>query len=563
MGCDGAALLSTFTRCADSMPLNMPTHEGSVFSRHAWEAAQESGQDLPIIAASMPATPTHRKLALIVVLVLAGVAVLLLPFAGKPAARIDVYIPVIQTVMCVADLITAVLLFSEYSVERRPAILVLASGYIASGSFAFLQTLAFPGGYGPNGAIGDGLNTPAWIFVLWHTTFPLAVAIYALKKDAAPEESPRRSAIVPIAITIACVATAIAALAWIVAAWPSHLPIMYATSVTQQTSFARNINIVLWLCGFVALLILFARRKTILDLWLMVTLIAWMPNFLVAVFVTGVRFSVGWYAARGYALVASCTLLTVLLISSIQLQARIATTNVLLRRERANRLMSVDAATSAMAHEIRQPLTGIVTSCSAALSWLSSNPPNLEQARTMIASAASAGRRANEIVTGVRKLFRRETGNRDAVDLDDLTLQVLALLRDDLRGKQVSLTTALQGDLPRIHVDRTQVQQAILILVQNAVDAMASIHPDARRLKLTTELSRERSVTLSIQDSGPGIATENSNRVFDAFFTTKSAGMGLGLSICQTIIEDHGGSLRLAKTGPDGTTFEILFPVVS
>jgi len=287
-----------------------------MFNRQSWETAQDPGHDLPIVAASMPATPTQRKLALIVIAILASVAVLLVPVAAQPAGRLDVFIAVIQTVICVADLLTAVLLFSEYAVERRPAILVLASGYIASGSFAFLQTLAFPGAYGPNGVIGDGLNTPAWLFVLWHTSFPLAVGIYALKKDVVETARPPRSPIARIVMTIGCVLIAIAAFAWIVATFPSHLPILYATSVTQQTLFASNINIFLWLCGFTALVILFTHRRTILGLWLMVTLLAWMPNFLVAIFVTNVRFSVGWYAGRGYALIASCTLLTVLLTSS-------------------------------------------------------------------------------------------------------------------------------------------------------------------------------------------------------------------------------------------------------
>lgn len=525
-------------------------------------AVQNAPQDFPVIVATMPSSPRERRFALGVIVLLAVVAAIITPFASIPAGRVDAFIPVIQTVMCVADLITAALLFAQYSVEPRPAILAVACGYIASGLFAFLQTLAFPGAYAPSGLIGDGMDSPAWIFVLWHTSFPLSIMAYALLKDVpAAVNRAGRSTAKTIGATIVCLLAVIAALTWFVTAGSRYLPSLYVGSVTQQTPFASHINAVMWLWGATALVILFARRRTILDLWLMVTLIAWMPNFLVAALVTSVRFSVGWYSARGYALIASCTMLIVLLTERTVLYARLASAFVLLRRERANRLMSLDAATSAMAHELRQPLTAIVTSNAAAQIWLDRNPPVLEEVRECLADVEESGNRANDIISSIRELFKKRTEHRTSIHLDDVARQVLGLMRQDLQVNAVSVTTEFE-DVPRVHADRTQLQQVILNLIRNAIDAMGSMPSGAKRLRLATRLDGSSSVVLSLEDSGSGIVAQDADRVFEPFFTTKHAGSGLGLSICQTIVEDHGGSLRLAKNDSRGCVFEIALPAL-
>ena len=528
------------------------------------DAVQGSSRDFPIVVATTPATTVERKAALCVVIVLGIIAALVAPFASVHAGRVDAFIPVIQTIMCFADLVTAALLLSQYSVEPRPAILAVACGYIASGMFAFLQTLAFPGAYGPAGVIGDGMDSAAWFFVLWHTSFPLSVVIYALLKDAPlAVNGGRRSTGSNIGLVIAFTLVAIAALTWIVTAGTAYLPQLYVGDITRQTPFASHINAVMWLWSAAALAVLFMRRRTILDLWLMVTLIASMPNFLVAVLMTTVRFSVGWYAARGFALIASCTMLIVLLTESALLYARLANAIVLLRRERANRLMSLDAATSAMAHELRQPLTAIRSFSGAASLWLSKDPHNVEEARDCIESIDQSVGRADDIISSIRELFKHRADHRTTVHIGDVARQALDLMRQDLQSSAISVVTDFQDNIPKVHADRTQMQQVILNLVKNAIDAMGSIPDDARQIRVATRLDGPSSVVLSIQDSGSGIAAEHADRVFDSFFTTKSSGMGLGLPICQTIVEDHGGQLRLVKTDSEGSVFEIALPIAS
>jgi signal transduction histidine kinase len=520
-----------------------------------------SDREFPIIVATTPISASQRRTALAVIILLFIAAVIEAPFARIQLPRVDAFIPTLQTVICVADLITAILLFAQYWVQPRPAILVLAGGYIASGLFSFLQTLAFPGAYAPSGLIGDGIDSPAWLFVWWHFIFPAAILTYALLKNRQPlRGSSARSTGVMIGITVACALALVAGLTWVATSAAAYLPSLY-TGVTQQTRVTNNMNLFLWLWSATAFVVVFARRRTILDLWLMVTLFAWMPHLLNAIVVTTYRFTVGWYSARLFALAASCTVLAVLLTETIVLYARLANAVTMLRRERANRLMSLDAATAAMAHELRQPLTGVLTAGQAGLNWLKRTPPDIEKVRSSLASVIEGGNRAADTITSVRDLFKHRADHRAMIRVDDTVRQALSLIQPDLDVNEVSVATEFQNNMPEIYADRTQLQQVILNLVRNAIDAMSSIPRGARRLRLTASLSDSSSILLSVQDSGPGITTENSKRVFVPFFTTKPAGMGLGLAMCQAIVEDHGGNLRLAKTDSAGCVFEIALPV--
>ncbi len=166
----------------------------------AARAVQQEEQEFPLIIANMPATGQQKAVAVGVAVVLIVTAAVIAPFAHIQLRPIDAFIPVLQTSLFVVDLVTVALLFSQYSIQPQRALLALASGYICSGSFAFLQTLAFPGGYAPAGLIGDGPNSPAWIYVLWHTTFPAAIIVYALSKDAAGAASSGRAAMKAIAL---------------------------------------------------------------------------------------------------------------------------------------------------------------------------------------------------------------------------------------------------------------------------------------------------------------------------------------------------------------------------
>jgi signal transduction histidine kinase len=528
----------------------------------AEDAVQKEGQDFPLVIATMPATESQRTIAVDIVILLTVAAAVIAPFASIQVARVDAFIPVLQTVVSVADLVTAVLLFAQFSIQPQLALLALASGYIFSGSFAFLQTLAFPGAYAPAGLIGDGPNTPAWIYVLWHTTFPAAILAYALAKDKiGVGKPPGRSTTATVTITIVCVFATIAVLTWIVTAKTEHLPVLFTTDVRFQTRLGNQINVALWLWGATALTVLLFRRRTILDLWLMVTLLAYMPNFLVAIIGSSIRFTIGWYAARGFILVGSCMLLTVLLVETTLLYSRLASAIILQRRERTNRLLSVDAITAAIAHELRTPLGAISLNANTALSQLRANPPELEEMDEILTDIDAESHRAAAIISSVRQLSKTTNDRRAPTRVEDVARLALRLLQHDLQINEVSVATQFQDNLPEVHLDSTQLQQVLLNLFKNAIDAMSSVAPEARRLRLTTSFDGHSTVLLSVQDSGRGIPVEDRERMFDPFFTTKSGGMGMGLAICFTVVENHGGKLRLVKSDSDGSIFELAIPV--
>ena len=528
----------------------------------AEDSVQKEGQDFPLVIATMPATESQRTIAVGIIILLTIAAAVIAPFASIQVAQVDAFIPVLQTVVSVADLVTAVLLFAQFSIQPQLALLALASGYIFSGSFAFLQTLAFPGAYAPAGLIGDGPNTPAWIYVLWHTTFPAAILAYALSKDTiGVGKLPGRSTTATIIITVACVVAVTAGLTWIVTAKTEYLPVLFTTDVRFQTRLGNQINVALWLWGATALTVLLFRRRTILDLWLMVTLLAYMPNFLVAIIGSSIRFTIGWYAARGFILVGSCMLLTVLLVETTLLYSRLASAIILRRRERTNRLLSVDAITAAIAHELRTPLGAISLNANTALSQLRSNPPELEEMDEILTDIDAESHRAAAIISSVRQLSKTTPDRRAPTRVEDVARLALRLLQHDLQINEVSVVTEFQDNLPEVHLDDTQLQQVLLNLFKNAIDAMSSVAPEARRLRLTTSIDGHSMVVLSVQDSGPGIPVEDRERMFDPFFTTKSGGMGMGLAICFTVVENHGGKLRLVKSDSDGSNFELAIPV--
>jgi signal transduction histidine kinase len=288
-------------------------------------------------------------------------------------------------------------------------------------------------------------------------------------------------------------------------------------------------------------------------------LFAWWPNFLVAVAHSVVRFSAGWYIARFVALAASSTLLIVLLTESTALYARLANAFVLLRRERADRLANVQAATAAMAHELRQPLTGIATRGAAGVNWLKRTPPELSKARDCFQSMIDASLHANDIIAAIRDLYKKAPTEHTMIQINDVVREVLESVQDELRVDGVIAAAEYQENIPEIHASHTQIQQVIFNLVENAIEAMRSVAPDKRRLRLVTGFDGNSGVSVYVQDSGVGISPDRQDRIFEPFFTTKRRGSGLGLSICRTIMEDHGGELRLSKSDSRGTSFELIF----
>jgi signal transduction histidine kinase len=524
--------------------------------------ADVEGQEVPALIASIPASAQQRRMAFAVVIFLSVVFAIGMPFAAVQTAHFNAFLPVTQSVVLFADLITAIFIFAQFSIQPQSALLALASGYAFSGLFAFLQALDFPDAFSTTGLISGTPSGAVWLFSFWRITFPLAVIAYVLLKDTNERASwitkldPGRI----IAITVACVLAATAVLTWLVAA--GYLPILYIDA-TRQTLGVQYFARAMWLLNAIAIVLLFVRRRTILDVWLIVAVFVAIPDLGLASIFPVVRFSVGWYIAKVYILIASCTVLIVLLWETTMLYARLAGAIILQRRERANRLMSVDVATAAIAHEISQPLGAITLNSSAALMSLESTPPDLDEVRACLTAVIDDTDRANNTVTSVRALFKPTALEKRPIEINPLTRQVLKMVDHELRVQEVAVSIAFQENLPQIMADPIQLQQVILNLIKNAIEAMATGPATTKVLRLVTTQDENSVVLLSIQDSGPGINPENETSIFEPFVTTKPFGMGLGLSISRKIIADHGGDLRLAECGANGCIFEIILPSVA
>jgi signal transduction histidine kinase len=295
--------------------------------------------------------------------------------------------------------------------------------------------------------------------------------------------------------------------------------------------------------------------------WLMVTLIAGMPNFLVAMIGSSVRFTFGWYAARGFILVGSCMLLTVLLIETMYIYSRLASAITLLRRERTNRLLSVEVVTGAMAHELRTPLGAIALNASTALRQMRSSPRELEDIEEILGDIEADSHRAAAMISSIREMTTKSFHRNVLTSAEDVGQLALRLLKHDLQINGVSVITEFQGNLPEVQMDGLELQQIMLNLIRNAIDAMSSSPPEARRLRLKTSFDGQSTVSMSVQDSGPGISSADRGRIFDPFFTTKPDGMGLGLAISATLVARYGGKLKLLKSDADGSIFELEIPV--
>jgi len=230
---------------------------------------------------------------------------------------------------------------------------------------------------------------------------------------------------------------------------------------------------------------------------------------------------------------------------------------------RVARLTTMGAMTASIAHEINQPLTAIVANGQAAQRWLANTAPDLGEARGALRKIVEDGRRAGQVIDSVRTMFKKGGVNTDRIDVNELIENILALTRGQIQKEGISIRADLRRDVPRVLAGRTQLQQVFMNLTMNAVEAMGSNESRERLLAINTAVHDPGNVLITVGDSGGGIDSENLDRIFDAFFTTKSDGMGMGLSICRSIIEGYGGRIWATPGESHGSIFHVILPSVS
>jgi PAS domain S-box-containing protein len=225
-----------------------------------------------------------------------------------------------------------------------------------------------------------------------------------------------------------------------------------------------------------------------------------------------------------------------------------------------NRLRTMGQLTASIAHEINQPIAATVINAQAALRWLDARPPDLEETREALARVVKNGIRAGDVIDRIRAIIKKVPTRTDQFDINDAIIDVVALTRSEILSNGVSLQTQFAQGLPLIQGDRVQLQQVILNLIVNAIEAMNDVRTGARELWISTEINTSNGALVAVRDSGPGLDPASLEHLFDEFYTTKSSGMGMGLSICRSIIEAHGGRIWAEANVPHGATVQFTLP---
>jgi PAS domain S-box-containing protein len=227
---------------------------------------------------------------------------------------------------------------------------------------------------------------------------------------------------------------------------------------------------------------------------------------------------------------------------------------------RVTRRMAMGEMAASIAHEIKQPLAAIAANGNAGLRWLTKAAPDIESAHGVLKRIVSDTQRASKIIDSIRSMFKNEGQAKTMQDVNELIREALTLVRTEVENQRVSICTELLAELPQVPANQVQLRQVMVNLIMNAIDAMSAVTNRERVLRIKTQEHKLDGVLITVEDTGIGIDPQNLDRIFDTFFTTKSQGMGMGLSICRSIIENHDGHLSVAPAQPHGSIFHVSLP---
>ena len=516
--------------------------------------------------AGAPAGPWDRRLA---------TAFILLSFAGllavAPVARVHLpmvppFVPAYESALWVCDLATALLLLGQFHRARLPSLLVLSSGYLMSTLIIPPHMMSFPGVFAPAGLLGGLPTTISWLYVFWHTAFPLFVLAHTVVARAEVRHGWTLAR--PGVAIAAAAATALFVLAACLTAiyGAGFLPLISVNGQYGRMLTSGVSPIMVGASAAALAAIWFNRRGSVLDVWLMVVMSAWICDVSLSTVVSTTRFDLGWYVGRMYALAAGTFLLGVLLLDLSRLYGRLADAldaaeaqNLALVRSReeltrAQRMEAVGQLTGGIAHDFNNILTA-VTGC---LEMIVRRPDDPERVARLARNAATAADRGAQLIRQLLTFSRRRNLKPQALNPNDLLLETATLARKAL-GEGACLELDLDEDVDRVCVDAGELQAAMLNLVSNARDAM----PGGGVVTLRTRNAPDDGfVLLSVADTGQGMDPGTLARVFEPFFTTKEVGRGTGLGLSQVygFAESAGGSVQIESELGAGSVVTLRLP---
>jgi signal transduction histidine kinase len=529
----------------------------------AGKTAPTASDEQDFMLSSLAPSRAQKRLALAVVLVMLVAFFVTTAFLSRiKVPRIVPFVPMYAATMFVNDSITAILLFAQFSILRSRALLAISGGYLFTALMLIPWMLTFPGVFTPGGLLDAGLQSTAWLYVIWHAGFPAFVVAYALLKRSDPDKRLRHGSVRgAIFATVALTAALVCAATVLVTAGHHLLPQQTLDTVhfTRVWFYAAGF---ISLLSIVALAVLWVRRRTVLDLCLIVVMCAFVIEICMISFPVAARFTVGWYAGRIFGALSGSLVLLMLLYEITTLYARMLRAVMAQRRERDARLMTGDAISASIAHEVNQPLSAMITNANAGLRWIDRAAPDLHETKSALERILADGQRAGAVIRSIRAMFKMDASIRTSLDVNELIWEALALLRRELETYRVSVQAEPDEPLPRVRGDHVQLQQVLLNLLTNAIDSMAA-KDGVRLLRVKSSVHDSGGVIVEVEDTGTGVAPKDMDRIFTPLFTTKSHGMGMGLSICRSIIEAHEGRLWATPKGTRGAVFQFVLPAES
>jgi signal transduction histidine kinase len=522
------------------------------------EAALPEEQHFILSTLSPSAAQKRLALAVVAGILLVAGTIALGPLKGVRLQRVDAFVPIYATAMFVCDSITAILLYAQFAIVRSRATLVIATGYVFAAINLIPWILVFPGVFIAGRGLMGGLQSTSWVYFFQHSGFPLFVIGYAWLKDK-DRSAPLRQGrvLVEIILSVAFTAVVVSAAAFLFIEGEAWMP--------RVTLDARHLSS-LWpyaaapvaLLNLAAIVVLWTRRRVALDLWLMIVTFLWAIEIPLSYYPDPERFSLGWYTVRFFGILASSIVLILLIKEIATLYARLLGAVLARRREREARLMTGDAVAASIAHEVRQPLTAMVTTADAGLRFLDRTTPEVDKAKEAFKRIIADGHRAGDVVGSIRATFKSDVPDKTRLDVNGLIEETLALARGDLQTHAIVVEFDGDKPLPEVRGNRIQLQQVLLNLIVNAIDAMAQDEP--RILSIKSEACEGDRVMVSVADTGTGVGPQGADRVFNPLFTTKVNGMGMGLSICRAIVEAHEGRLWFSPNSARGAVFQFTLP---
>ena len=468
----------------------------------------------------------------------------------------EAFVAISSIILVMADLIIATLLFAQARVLRARPLYVLAAAYFLAGLFLTLRVLSLPGVLGPLDRRPDlHYNIPLWFYLSSHAALPLAIMPYAwlsqatdrsLRTEPPGYHPPGRI----LAGTMILAASLVLALTF-------HQTFLPWSSPIFLTSIAVMLLII------AGMVVLGRGLHSQLDLWLLLMLWGWFLE-LALIGMSSVGYTAGWYAARALGLVSGLFVLFALLAETSKLYAQTVLQLIAQTQEREHRFLVRDVMSASIAHELRQPLSAILINAQTARKMASGQgkvlAAPLEETIQALDDIVASSERANDILQSTRDLFGRADHQRDAADPVVILQKTLALVESSARAHNVSIKLVVEEQPGPVAVNRLQLQQALLNLFQNAIEALSQSHQRRRALVVRCRRWDDRGVTIRVEDNGPGIAAADRNKIFDAFYTTHPEATGMGLLIARSVIRAHGGRLEVEARSPAGTVFVIHLP---